>query len=269
MTMKFLLVDDEPFALKDLEETLHEAAPDGEIASFMKPGMALEYAKTNTVDIAFLDIELGSMNGLVLAKKLKDILPEVHIIFVTSHEQYAVDAFQIRATGYVMKPATLEDIRRELTFLYGEAPSPHKIRVQTFGGFDVFVDGKALVFGRSKAKELLAFLIDRKGSTVTNAEVCATLWEEGLDEAKIKVYLRVLVKELRKTLKSAAIEHMLVKTYNSLSIRPELLDCDSYRFFDGDAEAVNQYKQNYMPGYAWAEFTLGEMERRFQQMTSR
>lgn len=269
MTMKFLLVDDEPFALKDLEETLHEAAPDGEIASFMKPGMALEYAKTNTVDIAFLDIELGSMNGLVLAKKLKDILPEVHIIFVTSHEQYAVGAFQIHATGYVMKPATSEDIRRELTFLYGETSSPRKIYVQTFGGFDVFVDGKPLVFGRSKAKELLAFLIDRKGSTVTNAEVCAALWEEGLDEARNKVYLRVLITDLRKTLKSASIEMILVKTFNSLAIRTELLDCDSYRFFEGDAEAINQYKQNYMPGYSWAEFTLGEMERRINQNADR
>lgn len=267
--MKFLLVDDEPFALKDLEEALHEAAPDGETASFIKPGMALEYASANGVDAAFLDIELGSMNGLVLAKKLKDIWPEVHIIFVTSHEQYAVGAFQLRATGYVMKPATSEDIRRELTFLYGEKSSPHKIRVQTFGGFDVFVDGEPLVFGRSKAKELLAYLIDRKGSTVTTTDACAALWEDSSGEMKNKEYLRVLIKELRKTLKRAKSEQLLIKTYNSFAIRPELLDCDSYRFFDGDAEAVNQYKQNYMPGYAWAEFTLGEMERRFHQMTSR
>lgn len=267
--MRFLLVDDEPFALKDLEEALCEVAPYGETVSFIKPGKALEYVKENSVDVAFLDIELGSMNGLVLAKKLKDILPEIHIIFVTSHRQYAVDAFQIRATGYVMKPATPEDIRRELTFLYGETPSPRKIYVQTFGGFDVFVDGKPLAFGRSKAKELLAYLIDRKGSTVSNAEVCAALWEGDLDEARNKVYLRVLVTDLRKTLKSASIDMILIKTFNSLAIRRELLDCDSYRFFDGDAEAVNQYKQNYMPGYSWAEFTLGEMERRFNQIADR
>lgn len=261
--MTFLLVDDEPFALKDLAELLQKAAPGSIIASFIKPGKALEYAKSNAVDIAFLDIELGSMNGLVLAKKLKDILPETHIIFVTGHEKYAVDAFRLHATGYLMKPATIEDVRRELTFLYGHSCPSRKIRVQTFGGFDVFADGKPLVFGRSKAKELLAYLVDRKGSTVTTAQACAALWEDGAGEAKNKEYLRVLIKELRKTLKSAGMEQILIKTYNSLAIRPEMLDCDSYRFFEGDAEAVNQYKQNYMPGYAWAEFTLGEMERRF------
>lgn len=267
--MRFLLVDDEPFVLKDLEEALHEAAPDGKIASFIKPGEALEYAKENAVDTAFLDIELGSMNGLVLAKKLKDILPEVHIIFVTSHERYAVGAFRLRATGYVMKPATAEDIRLELTFLYGENTCHHKIRVQTFGGFDVFVNGKPLSFGRSKAKELLAYLIDKKGSTVTGAEACAALWEGDSDDVKNKEYLRVLIKELRKTLKNAAIETVLIRSFNSIAIRPELLDCDSYRFFDGDAEAVNQYKHNYMPGYSWAEFTLGEMECRFYRMIKR
>lgn len=265
--MKFLLVDDEPYVLEDLAETLREAAPDSEIASFTMPSKALKYVKVNPVDVAFLDIELGSMNGIVLAKKLKDILPGLHIIFVTGHEGYAVRAFQIHATGYLIKPAMVEDFQRELTFLYGKSSTSDKICVQTFGGFDVFLNGEPLIFNRSKAKELLAYLVDRKGSTVTNAEMCAILWEDDSIDSKNKEYLRVLIKDLRKTLKGAAIEKILVKTYNGLAIRPELLDCDSYRFFEGDIEAINQYKQNYMPRYPWAEFTLGEMERRYNQMT--
>ncbi|WP_312279830.1 hypothetical protein [Oscillibacter sp.] len=104
-----------------------------------------------------LKIEMGSTNGLVLAKQLK---PDLHIIFVTSYAQYAVDAFKLHATGYLMKPALTEDITQELTFLYGEGiPSAKQVRVQTFGCFEISVDGKPLQFKRSKAKELLVCLI--------------------------------------------------------------------------------------------------------------
>ena len=267
--MKYIIVDDEQSALKDLEAALKTAQPDCEPELFTRPSKALAYAKENTVEIAFLDVEMGSTNGLVLAKQLKDIQPDIHIIFVTGYEQYALGAIKLHATGYLMKPATAEDIQRELTFIYGEKPSPKRIHVQTFGGFEVSVNGTPLTFGRSKAKELLAFLIDRKGKAVTSAEACAALWEDDADETKSKDYLRVLLKDLRRTLKTAAVEDLLVKTFNSLAIHPELLDCDSYRFFEGDAEAVNQYRQNYLPEYTWAEFTLGEMERRFNHMTNR
>lgn len=254
--MNYIAVDDEPFALKDIEEALREAAPEAEVHSFTAPSQALAYAETSPVDVAFLDIELGSMSGLVLAKKLKDLRPEVHIIFVTSHEQYAVQAFQLHATGYLMKPATVEDIRRELTFLYGDAPAPKRIRVQTFGGFEVFVDGQAVQFKRAKAKELLAYLIDGRGASVTAANVCAALWGDDALEAGKKGYFRIMFKSLRDTLRDAGIEDILLRTWNSAAIDPERLDCDSYRFLDGDPQAVNSYRNNYLSCYEWAVFRM-------------
>ena len=91
-------------------------------------------------------------------------------------------AFELHATGYLMKPVTAEDIRRELTFLYKDSGRDKRVRVQTFGGFDVFVDGKPLEFKRSKSKELLAYLIDRHGANVTTGELCAALWRMGWAE---------------------------------------------------------------------------------------
>ena len=169
--MRFLVVDDEAFALKDLEEALREAKPDCTLVSFISPSQALKYAKIEPVEVAFLDIELGSMNGLVLAKSLKDILPEIHIIFVTSYEKYAVGAFQIHAIGYLMKPVTAEDIKRELTFLYGnDTADNRKVRVQTFGGFDVFVHGKPLItmagVGIQSGTETLCFVAAADGHSI-------------------------------------------------------------------------------------------------------
>lgn len=261
--MILLAVDDEPLALADLEEALREAAPGSEIHPFAAPSRALDYIHAHPVDAAFLDIELGSMNGLVLAKQLKDLRPETHIIFVTSHEQYAVGAFQLRATGYLMKPVTAADIRRELTFLYGEPVRERRIRVQTFGGFEVYVDGSPLTFGRAKAKELLAYLVDRRGTGVTTREACAVLWEDAPYDTARKNYFQTVVADLRASLRDAQAEDILHRSRNSLAVVPELLDCDSYRFLEGDPAAINSYRRDYLPGYSWAEFSIASLEHGF------
>lgn len=260
--MRFLAVDDEPRALRDICETLGEAVANCELASFTSPAKALEYGESNPIDVAFLDIEMGRISGLALAKKLKDLNPDIHIIFVTSYEKYAVDAFRIHATGYLMKPVRAEDIQRELTFIYGSNPTEtcSKIRVQTFGGFDVFVDGKPLIFKRAKAKELLAYLIDRRGNSVTTGEACAILWEDAVDDKGQKSYFRTVVTDLRATLRSVEIEDILIKGFNHIAVDANRLDCDYYRFLEGDPQAVNSYRRDYLPSYSWAEFSLGVLE---------
>jgi len=259
--MNFLVIDDEPLALEDLGEALRTSAPDCKLSMFTLPSKALAHAKEHATDVAFIDIELGSTNGLTLAKELKNINLDMHIIFVTSHAHYAVDAFKLHATGYLLKPATAQDIRRELTFLYGKTDdSTKKIRVQTFGGFDIFVDGKPLSFGRSRAKELLAYLIDRRGLSVTNNEACAILWENADNSASTKSYFRTIVTSLRNTLKEAGVEQILIKRFNSLAIDPSQIDCDLYRFLEGDPYAINSYRHDYMSCYSWTEFSIGALE---------
>ena len=260
--MNYIAVDDELFALEDLEDALREAAPDCSLHSFTAPSKALSHAERAPVDTAFLDIELGSMSGLVLAKKLKDLHPAAHIIFVTSHEQYALSAIQMHATGYLMKPVSAEDIRRELTFLYGELPAPKRVRVQTFGGFEVFVDAKPLQFKRAKSKELLAYLIDRRGASATTGDICAALWEDAAGGGAQKSYLRTILTDLRAALQAAGAGEILRKGFDSLAIVPELLDCDSYRFLEGDPQAVNSYRHDYLSCYSWAEFSIAALEER-------
>ena len=174
--MKFLLVDDEPLALADLNEILEETVPGHETAGFTSIGKALEYMKENQVDVAFLDIEMVGMNGIELARTMKDLQPDINIIFVTAHPQYALDAYAIHATGYLLKPVVPEYILRELTFIYGDKMEEKNIYVQTFGGFCVYLKGEPLVFSRSKSRELFALLVERQGAPVTTREACAILW---------------------------------------------------------------------------------------------
>lgn len=256
--MRFLAVDDEPLILDELVSVLHSSCPDSEILSFTWPDDALEAAKMQPVDVAFLDVKMGGMTGLQLAARLKKIKPDIHIVFVTGYQEYAVEAFTLHATGYLLKPVSEEAINRELTFIYGNPKTEGRIKIKTFGGFDVYVDGILLKFDRTKAKELLAYLVDRRGSSVTTGEICADLFEDTDDKAA-KGYLRILLHELKKTLKKAETEDILIKGHNSYAIAPEKIDCDYYHFLEGDPVAVNQYQNDYLPSYGWAEIHNAEL----------
>ena len=260
--MKFLLVDDEPLALRDVRDAIYEALPNCDIITFGSAYKATAFLREDIksenppIDVAFLDIELGDTNGLVLAKQLKDIAPNIHIIFVTSHDEYAVSAFQMHATGYLMKPLNPMDIERELSFIYGEdkVKGEKNIRVQTFGGFAIFVDDKLLTFKRQKAKELLACLVDRQGADITTRLACALLWEDTNYDRKLKGNFHNILADLRATLREAGVEKLLIRSYNSLAVDITRFDCDSYRFLKGDPIAVNSYQGNYLSDYSWAEF---------------
>ena len=257
--MNVIAIDDEPLALKDLVRTLHGVMPACEPLTFATPRAALEHARREPVDVAFLDIEMPGMSGLSLAKELKDLYPDLHVVFVTSYSQYAVDAFALHATGYLLKPVHAEDLARELTFIYEHrAGTPRKrVRVQTFGGFEIFVDDAPLAFKRSKSKELLALLVDRHGGSVSAREACALLWEDAPHNASQRSYYQTIVADLRSALASVQADDVLVKAWNSLAVNPDLLDCDSYRFLEGDPAAINAYRNDYLPSYSWAEFSVG------------
>lgn len=254
--MRFLLADDEKIMLEQLKDILAELRPEAEICAFSWPLDALAAAEKQRMDIAFLDIEMGGMNGLRMAAELKKSNPDIHIIFVTGFSQYAVDAFQIHASGYLLKPVKAEDVARELTFLYEKKEPRSHIRVQMFGGFEIYVDGEPVKFGRTKAKELLAYLIDCRGASVTTAQAYAALYGDAVHPSSTG-YFRNIVRELKVSLKNAGIERILKRNFNSLSIVPEELDCDYYHFLEGDPAAVNLYRNNYLPQYSWAEFNHG------------
>ena len=266
--MRFLLVDDESLMLEDVKNAISKAVPDCQIDAFTTAKATLDFlgnmqGDNTPFDVAFLDIQLGQSNGLVLAKQLKDIQADLHIIFVTGYAQYAVSAFAMHATGYLMKPVNPIDIERELTFIYGEdkVKGDMHIRIQTFGGFAVFVNDKLLSFKRQKSKELLACLVDRHGADITTRLACTLLWEDKSYDRKLKNYFQIVLRELRHTLKEAGVEELLIRGYNRLAIDTTKFDCDSYRFLDGDPIAVNAYQGNYLSDYSWAELmnaTLNE-----------
>lgn len=219
-TVKFLVVDDMKIIRDEECVLLKEVMPECQICACSSVPEALAFAGNELFHVAFLDIELGDVNmdGIMLAKKLKDIQPHLHIVFVTAYKKYAVDAFAIHATGYLLKPVQKADLERELTFLYGEDNTTQKrIRVQTFGNFEVWVDGEKLSFGRQKAKELFAYLVGRRGAGVTTREACAVLFEDGDYNRSRKSNFQNIVADMRSTLKRVGADNVICKSYNNLA----------------------------------------------------
>jgi len=261
--MKILAIDDSEPALKLLTASIKDAQPSAQIFAFSKPSELLAFAKDNICDIAFLDIQMWGMDGLELAKELKDLNPKINIIFVTAYCEYASKAFELHPSGYILKPATKEAVEREIENLRHPLEQKENARIyaQTFGNFEIFSYGTPLKFSRSKTKELLAYLIDRNGANANMNELCAVLWEDERDTENMKAYLRKLISDLLSTLKNIDAEDIILKQHNSIAIVPDKIVCDSYGFMKGNTTCINAYRGQYMNQYSWAEAPKWKFEK--------
>ena len=114
-----IAVDDEILMLGALVKAI-SASPDiREVTKFSDCELALDFVKDNPVDIAFLDINMRGMGGLVLAEKILGMRPDCKIVFCTGYEEYAISAFKLHASGYLMKPISADDVQNEIDNIKG------------------------------------------------------------------------------------------------------------------------------------------------------
>jgi transcriptional regulator with XRE-family HTH domain len=109
-----IMVDDNKITLTGGLPVLEKVLPKANLIGFTKPSEAVAYAKTNRVALAFLDIELGKASGLDLCRSLLEINPRTNVVFLTAYREYSVDAWNTGASGFMMKPITVEGVREQL-----------------------------------------------------------------------------------------------------------------------------------------------------------
>jgi len=228
--MNILAIDDNVFALEKIVLILKEMCPLDEVHGFSKPSELLDFAKDKVCEIAFLDIEMRGMSGIELAQKLREIHEKINIVFITGYSEYALDSYAVKASDYILKPITRDAVKQALENLRYpiNAKAEKRVHVQTFGNFEVFVDGKQVLFTRSKTKELFAYLISRRGALCTNNEIIAAIWKDKEYSSAIHSHFRNLVADLIKTLKSLNVEYIITKKRNNLGVVPDKLSCDFY-----------------------------------------
>ena len=255
--MKIIVVDDEQIALEGLMTVISEVAPAAELNGFEYPKDALEYVDSHECNIAFLDIEMVEMSGVELAEQLKKRNPDINIIFATGFEEYRKEAYDLHASGYITKPVTAEKVKKELFDLRRPIPNRKRMRVQTFGNFEAYIDGKPIAFKYNKTKELLAYLVDRKGALCTSAELQAVIFE---DDGGHESYMKSLRRDLLETLETAGCGNVVSQQRGKLGIVPDLLECDYYDWCEGKRMGLI-WQGEYMAQYSWSEYTAGVLER--------
>lgn len=259
--MRVIYVDDERPALDNFRLTV---APFKDIVSlhlFQNGQEALEWVKVHTVDVAFLDMEMPDLHGLGLALKLKEINPAIAVIFVTAYSQYAMDAWGVDATGYVLKPYTSADIEKELRKCRFRMAPAKRVCITTIPALSVTIDGQPLHIAGGKPREMLALLIDRGDRGITTGEGISCLWPDRPNDANTQSLFRMTFKRLSAVLNEAGIGHIVDSRENRRFLRVDQVDCDLYRILSGDTAAGRTFSGQYLREYSWAEDRSGQLHR--------
>ena len=256
--IRVLVVDGEQETREEAAAVIAGCIADADIVVCGTAEEALEEAGEKAFDIVFSGIELPGMNGIGLAKKIVEAAPGTNIIFSTDHPQYAGEAFGLHASGYTAKPLTREKVMAEISDLrHPVAAEDRGLRVQAFGNFEVFFDGRPLHFRYAKTKELLAYLIDRNCAVVDIGEIRATLWDDDEDRTS---YIKQLRKDLMDTLRGVGAEDAIVIMRGGIGVIPGRLRCDYFDYLAGKPGGVSAYHGEYMQQYSWSEVTHGSLE---------
>lgn len=263
--MHTITVDDRQLVIDMMLRILAQVDPQGEPLGVTNPDEALHITSKTPVDVAFLDIEMPRMGGMDLARAIQEQNPCVNIVFVTSFEKYAVEAFGVHASGYLLKPMTKASVADALAHLrYQPREAQTKpVEVRCFGAFEVLVNGQPVQFGRSKSKELLAYLVDRRGAICTYDMVVGALWPDRRAGASQKSMVRTLLSDIASTFEGLGVPGVVERNgKGGMRVVTDLLDCDYYRHLEGDAQAARSYVGQYMQQYDFAEETAIQLSAR-------
>ena len=249
--MKIIAVDDEKIALHGLVSSIQKAAPNATVYGFRYASEAVEHMKKEQCDVAFMDIEMKGTDGVTAAKMLQEINPDINIIFSTGFGSYRDAAFDLHASGYLIKPITEEAVKRELDNLRRPVHKPKKLKVIAFGNFQILYGENHVKFKYQKTMEMFAYLIDRRGSMCSGSELMSVLFK---DDTHQKYYNQLRL-DLINTLKSLGCESVIVLTRGMMGISVSEIECDYYDYLNGKEELAKLYHGEYMAQYSFAEFT--------------
>ncbi|MFJ7917036.1 response regulator [Lysinibacillus sp. NPDC096382] len=282
-------MDDEPLALINLEKKLKEFNSIEVIKSFTTTKDLLAEGPSLDFQVAFLDVEMPDMNGLEIARLLKEWNKNIFIVFVTAYRDYAVQAFEIHSIDYLLKPiskARLETtINRIQELLHLENKStPIQIRnkpaltIQCFGGFVVLHNNKAVHWRTLKTKELFAFLFSNLNSQVPRDSIIDALWAN-TEFKKARVQLHTTVSYLRTTLSALGYSEVIQYTNGCYILQLKAFQCDVHdleHILNAKAETgkldvemaeslIQSYQGEYMASldYPWITSKANFMNNKF------
>lgn len=268
MIINIIAVDDEINILNDMKRILGRISGTQVEGGFTSSLEALKFVNKKPIDVAVLDIDMPELNGIELAGMLRNIYPEVQIIFATGYDRYALAAHHLDALGYLLKPYTFQEVEKAVNrarfLIEGMRGRPDTgVEVRCFGTFDIMIEGRPMFFKYNKAKELFALLVDARGGMISMEQAITFLWEEREYDKRVKALYRKAVSVMRSTFKEAGCEDICIYYRSHLAANVERFQCDYYDFLKGNSNYKRNFADNYMPEYSWAEETNANLKKFF------
>lgn len=287
--IRTIVVDDEPLALQLLAKKLSNFENIEVVESFSNAYEALQAIKHLDFQVAFLDIEMPIINGIDLAELIQEQKPDIHIVFVTASENYAIQAFELHSIDYLVKPVLNSRLEKTILRLQQQIQlssqqsvvhqqNTPSLEVVCFAEFAAYSQGKLIAWKTAKVKELFAFFITNLNTPVNRDMLIDLLWPEN-EYQKAKIQLHTSISYLRKTLASIGYKNVLTFSNQSYILDLPHFTCDAlelkqliqtHKTIDhtniGQLEQLTKkYTGHYMElnHYEWA---VGEAENLHQQL---
>lgn len=197
-----IIIDDEYYAVEGLKIEL-ELLGINVIAAYESCAMLLNEICELKPDIAFLDIEMPEMNGIELFNRISELSPNTKIVFVTAYNEFAVEAFELNALDYIIKPVQTYRLKKtfdRLSIEESNKQSTASVFFECFGRLSILLDGKnvSISWRTKKALELLCYLICNPNRFISKEKIGDFLWPDASPE-KIKSNFHLTYYHLKKT----------------------------------------------------------------------
>lgn len=297
--MKAILIDDEKPALQHLERLLLK---DGRLeitGKYTSARRGLEHLEREKADIVFLDIGMPEMNGLEAGEYIASLDRSTRIVYITAYSEYAIEAFELNAADYLLKPVTSQRLsktleRLEIRIEQNEArvealPEPaaavKQLSILCFKRLE-FMDstepGRKMQWRTSKAQEVFALLLHNRGQWILKDTIVDWVWPDFKPE-KAVTNLHTTVYHIRKLLKAWDMDVRVEFSQERYRLTKEkvLLDLEEFELgycntsVESEEEwarreaVLSLYRGDYLEEhhYDWAETRRKELQIRFIRMS--
>ncbi|MBB6733193.1 response regulator [Cohnella sp. CBP 2801] len=279
--MKVILLDDEYLALTALEHHLVQIPGITVAGKFVDPLKAKEYVLHHDIDAVFLDIRLPGMNGMEWTKQILRIKPRLLVVFVTAYAGYAVQAFELNAVDYLLKPVpsdrllkTVQRLRKRAGVPVSREPAAaaaKPVQVRLFHQVAIEAGDSAVApirWRTARVQELFLYLLQHRGQLVRKPALADLIWPE-YEPRKAYSQLYTAVYHIRKTLEPFGSHFQIASAAEGyiLHLKDVRLDVEEWErgIRNGPpmtAETIDQYEKlmslhagDYLRGfeYEWAE----------------
>lgn len=278
--LKAILIDDEYYALQMLKTQLNKLGKVEILGMYEDADEGIAGVKAQNPDIVFLDIDMGSTNGLNAFTELMEYNAMLSIVFVTAYDKFAVDAFELDALDYIVKPVRVDRLKKTLDRIEKERSlpaGPRQLTIECFGGFSIKLNGRtvSIPWRTKKSEEILAYIALKKGDFVSKEKVAAVLWQKN-DMEKSKSNFYYAYHFLTKQMSLAGVRPPIESIRGKIRLKTEDITLDILEFESavkaGDKQSLKKAKDLYKGAlfdgmyYEWSVVSASMYEQMYENL---